>query len=54
MKIDEITASCDRVKVSLGAASRPQRAAQGGKLWTLEIHENLWNLMKSLEIHKNQ
>ena len=51
MKIDEIAASWDRVKVSLGAAFRLQRDA---KPPTPKMHGNQRNLSKCREIHENR
>ena len=51
MKIDEKAASWNRVKLSLGASLDLQKPFQAVEPPTPEIHEILWNLMKSLEIH---
>ena len=50
MKISEIAANWDRVKVSLGAASRPQRPFDIGPL-----KDASWDRsrMKSLEIYES-
>ena len=46
MKIDEIAASWDRAKVSIGARPRPHRAQQVANIRPLSV--------KSHEIHENR
>ena len=55
MKINEMAASWNRVKVSLGASLRPQRppqAANLGPLNSMETHEILANCCKSMKIYE--
>ena len=52
MKIDEIAASWDRVKVSIGARPRQQTLLRFQPR-TPEIHRNLWKLTPDLEIYGN-
>ena len=49
MKIDEIAASWDRAKVSIGAGPRQQTSPSVSKPRTLEIHKISWNLLKTYE-----
>ena len=63
MKINEIAAIWDRVKVSLGAASRLQMPANFGSLKSVEIHEimkshviigNPWNVWNSSQLRSSR
>ena len=54
MRIDEIAADWDRVKVSLGPGLRPHSSAQAAKPPNPEIHRNPRNLMKYSDLHGNQ
>ena len=55
MKIDEKAASWNRVKLSLGAASRQQRpfqAANPQPMKSMKSHEIVRNTYKSIKMHE--
>ena len=51
---DEIAASWNRAKVSLGARLRLHSGFDLGALKSIGIHVVAWNAMKTYEIHENR